>query len=187
MNKDGSIDKTPITVRRTGQGLRQYENGDYKLIPEGYVPIADATQLKLLSTGGVDKGKVTPKTFVVPDPNVETGYKQLNGVFSSKLGFALTDPKTGEPQWFKDLPVGTVVGKYSDVITVSATDDVGRTYITFTPPDGGQPITFLDRVKGSVYQVLYHLNFQTEWGRTSATNTCSFNKNLTKCSYFCSI
>ena len=32
VNKDGSIDKTPITVRRTGQGLRQYENGDYKHI-----------------------------------------------------------------------------------------------------------------------------------------------------------
>ena len=171
VNKDGSIDKTPITVRRTGQGLRQYENGEYKLIPEGYVPIADATQLKLLSTGGVDKGKVTPKTFVVPDPNVETGYKQVNGVFSSKLGFALTDPKTGEPQWFKDLPAGTVVGKYSDVVTVSATDDVGRTYITFTPPDGGQPITFLDRVKGERVSGTIPLEFSDGMGGEQVLQT----------------
>jgi len=171
VNKDGSIDKTPITVRRTGQGLRQYENGDYKLIPEGYVPIADATQLKLLSTGGVDKGKVTPKTFVVPDLNVETGYKQVNGVFSSKLGFALTDSKTGKPQWFQDLPAGTVVGKYSDVVTVSATDDVGRTYITFTPPDGGQPITFLDRVKGERLSGTIPLEFSDGMGGEQVIQT----------------
>ena len=148
VGKDGSIDSKPITVRRTGEGLKYYENGEYKQIPEGYVPIENETQRKLFTTGGVDTGTVKKINMVVPDPNSETGYSQKMGVYSDKLGYALVDQETGVPQFNVPLPAGTIEGKYSDVVSVSDPDGVGRVFTTITPGDGTGSTTFMSKVAG---------------------------------------
>ena len=148
VGKDGSIDPKPITVRRTGEGLKYYENGEYRQIPEGYVPIETETQRKLFTTGGVDTGTVKKINMVVPDPNSETGYSQKMGVYSDKLGYALVDQETGVPQFNVPLPAGTIEGKYSDVVSVSDPDGVGRVFTTITPGDGTGSTTFMSKVAG---------------------------------------
>ena len=148
VGKDGSIDPKPITVRRTGEGLKYYENGEYRQIPEGYVPIETETQRKLFTTGGVDKGTVKKINMVVPDPNSETGYSQKMGVYSDKLGYALVNQETGVPMFNSPIPAGTIVGKYSDVVNVSDPDQVGRVYTTITPGDGTGSTTFMSKVAG---------------------------------------
>ena len=148
VGKDGSIDPKPITVRRTGEGLKYYENGEYRQIPEGYVPIETETQRKLFTTGGVDTGKVKKLNMVVPDANSETGYSQKMGVYSDKLGYALVNQETGVPMFNSPIPAGTIVGKYSDVVNVSDPDQVGRVYTTITPGDGTGSTTFMSKVAG---------------------------------------
>jgi hypothetical protein len=148
VGKDGSIDPKPITVRRTGEGLKYYENGEYRQIPEGYVPIDNETQRKLFTTGGVDKGTVKKLNMVVPDANSETGYSQKMGVYSDTLGYALVNQETGVPMFNAPIPAGTIVGKYSDVVNVSDPDGVGRVYTTITPGDGTGSTTFMSKVAG---------------------------------------
>ena len=86
--------------------------------------------------------------MVVPDPNSETGYSQKMGVYSDTLGYALVNEETGVPMFNAPIPAGTIVGKYSDVVSVSDPDAVGRVFTTITPGDGTGSTTYMSKVAG---------------------------------------
>jgi len=60
----------------------------------------------------------------------------------------LTDPNSGEALYDQPIPAGTIVGKYSDVVSVSDPDGVGRVFTTITPGDGTGSTTFMSKVAG---------------------------------------
>ena len=138
--KDDGGYEAPISVRRTPDGPKYWNNGRLEKIPEGYFQ-ADASTLKVLgATGGLDTTSASRVNLLVPDKTSLSGYTQTAGFFLNGSYYYNPDG-SGSTNGAVPAPRGFIVGEEKDILQVAEPDSVGRIFATYkSGPNAGKSI-----------------------------------------------
>jgi hypothetical protein len=133
-NEDDSF-SDPKTGHRTADGIYTYVNGQLQKMPNDYEYITPAMFTSLIQTSGglIDDAQQT--SFVIEDPDSDTGFRQVEGFFSPTVGFFTSRDGSFRSSQVERLPDGFITGKLNDVIKIVDTSN-GITRYTIQNPNG---------------------------------------------------